>query len=354
MSEVPTGPNEVKIVANMAWPSFRNVAIDLCKALSPLCQPAVFDLSEASPGGRVILVETIKKDTFKFIKERLHGSDVVLYGPTEGHSILDEESRAVARDIKVVAVSHFVKKMLEEIDVTVAGVVHHGVDMEFRDVDPDLVESIESRVRGRLMALTVAGNDPRKGVQELLHAYRIVEEEVPDSFLIVHSQPKTYYNPVERRFKKRFCDLPGLSSALGIERIWLTASHGLLTPQQVNALYSCCSIYVSSSLSEGFGLPILEAFRFNKPVVAVDAPPFNEVIEDGITGKLFEFEKVKWVNYKSSIRFKLHSYSPRRLAEAIVSLLSDRSKLKAMSRRINESKYRWDIRAVYPRLLDFF
>ena len=354
MSGIPTGPNEVKIVANMAWPSFRNVAIDLCKALSPLCQPAVFDLSEANPGGRVILVETIKKDTFKFIKERLHGSDVVLYGPTEGHSILDEESRAVAKGVKIVAVSHFVKKMLEEIDITVAGVVHHGVDMGFREVDQDLVESVENRVGDRLIALTVAANDPRKGLPELLRAYRIVEEEVPDSFLIVHSQPKAYYDPVEKRFKERFCDLPGLSSALGIERIWLTASHGLLTPQQINALYSCCSVYISPSLSEGFGLPILEAFRFDKPVVAVDTPPFNEVIENGTTGKLFEFEDIKWVNYKSSIRFKLHSYSPRRLAEAIISLLSARSKLKAMSRRINESKYRWDIRAVYPRLLDFF
>jgi glycosyltransferase involved in cell wall biosynthesis len=354
VSEIPTGPNEVKIVANMAWPSFRNVAIDLCKALSPLCQPVVFDLSEVSPGGRVILVETIKKDTFKFIKERLHGSDVVLYGPTEGHSILDEESRAVARDIKVVAVSHFVKNMLEEIGIAVAGVVHHGIDMDLRDVDMDLQESIKNRVSNGSMILTVASNDPRKGLPELLQAYKMIEEEFSDVFLLLHSQPKTQYDPVEKRLRERFCDLSALSSALGIKRIWLTDSHGTFTPHQVNTLYSCCSIYVLPSFSEGFGLPILEAFRFDKPVVAVDAPPFNEIIEDGETGKLFDYEEVKWLNYKNQIRFKMHSYSPERLAEAIISLVSDRGKLEAMSRRIGELKKRWDIRTVYPRLFDFF
>ena len=149
-------------------------------------------------------------------------------------------------------------------------------------------------------------------------------------------------------------DLPELVSELGIKRIWLTNRHGLLTVAEVNALYNLCNIYVLSSLSEGFGLPMLEAFRFNKPVIAVDAQPFNEVIENGRTGILIPLKEVKWFNYKNKVLFKMNVYEPQKLAEAMISLLLKPSVRENIGTHIQENKHRWSIYNLYPKLLDYF
>ena len=127
-----------------------------------------------------------------------------------------------------------------------------------------------------------------------------------------------------------------------------------MTAEEINTLYKICHIYVLSSFTEGFGLPILEAFRLNKPVVAVDAPPFNEIIEDGCTGKLIPFKEVRWFNYKNKVLFKMHVYETLDLAKAVLSLLSDSGIRESMETKIGDRKYRWSIHRLYPQLLNYF
>ena len=344
---------DLKIAINFTWPSFRNVALDIQKALEPYCNSVVLDWRDVKPGGNILFIETVRKDTLKFLK-RLPSSNIVFYGTTEGHSLLDKESIELARNINVVAVSNFVKQMLEEVGIPVAGVVHHGLDMYATNVDSSFLQSLEERFRDRLVTLTLASNDPRKGLEELFRAYKLTESRVLNSFLVLHSEPKRYYDCEERRYRQRHYDLPKLVAQLGLERTWLTNRYGLMTPEEVNALYKLCHIYVSSSLSEGFCLPILEAFRFNKPVIAVDAPPFNEVIEDGRTGKLIPYEKTQWYNHKNKILFKMHVYKPQNLAEVMTELLNNRDLLERMKNQIMKKKHRWSIHAIYPRLLSYF
>lgn len=344
---------DLKIATNLAWPSLRNVALDVHRALEPYCNSTVFDWKEVKPGGNILFIETVRRDTLKALKKLLPGSNIVFYGTTEGHSLLDGECIEIARNINVVAVSNFVKQMLEEVEVPVAGVVYHGLNMDSAEVDLPFLRPVEEKLREKPVSLTIASNDPRKGLEELLRAHKIVEGEIPDSFLVLHSQPKEYYDE-EQRYHKRFYDLPDLVSELGIEKIWLTNRYGLLTSNELNALYKLCHIYIFSSFSEGFGLPMLEAFRFSKPVIAVDAPPFNEVIEDGRTGKLIPYKNVRWFNYKNMILFKMHVYEPQELAKAIVSLLSNNSLRESMETQIQEKKHRWSIYKLYPKLLDYF
>jgi len=344
----------LKIVTNLAWPAFRNVALDVYKALEPYRHSCVLDWREAKPGGDILLIETVRRDTLELAEKLLPGSNMVFYGTTEGRSLLDEENKRLARDINVVAVSNFVKEMLEEVDVPVAGVVHHGLDMDASEVDSSLFDTLENRFKDKLVALTIASNDPRKGLDNLFRAQKLVEERIPNSYLVLHSQPKRYYDYGEKRYRERHYDLQEIASHLGLERTWLTNRHGLMTAEEINALYRICHIYVLSSFTEGFGLPILEAFRLNKPVVAVDAPPFNEIVEDGCTGKLIPFKEVRWFNYKNKLLFKMHIYEPRSLAEAMFSLLSNRSLREDMEKKIRERKKRWSIYDLYPKLLNYF
>jgi len=344
----------LKIVTNLAWPAFRNVASDIHKALKPYCDSSILDWKEAKLGGNILFIETVRKDTLKLLKKFLPGSNIVFYGTTEGHSLLDGESVELARKIKVVAVSNFVRQMLEEVGVSVAGVVHHGVDMSAKEVDMSFLRMVEEKARGKLVALTIASNDPRKGLEKLLQAYEIVEKEVPRGFLVLHSEPKRYYDREKKRYRERYYDLPEMASKLGIERMWLTGSHGMLASEEVKALYKLCHVYVLSSFSEGFGLPMLEAFRFDKPVVAVDAPPFNEIIEDGRTGKLIPYKEVRWFNHKNKILFKMHIYEHSSLAEAMINLLTDIDLQERMQAYIKEKKHEWNIHKSYPKLLDYF
>ena len=346
--------SDLNIVTNLAWPAFRNVALDIQKALRPHCNSHLLDWKDAKAGGNILFIETVRRDTLKLVKRILPGSNIVFYGTTEGHSLLDRESVEVARNINVVAVSNFVRQMLEEVDVPVAGVVHHGLDMDATDVDVSFLRSIEEKIGEKLVTLTIASNDPRKGLRELLQAYKLVEKAVPNSFLVLHSEPKKYYDYEEQRYRERYYDLPKLVTNLGIERVWLTNCHGAMSSGEVNALYELCRVYILSSFSEGFGLPILEAFRLNKPVVAVDAPPFNEIIEEGRSGKLIPYEEVRWFNHKNKVVFKMHVYDPHKLAEAMISLLSNNGLRENMENSIRETKYRWSIHKLYPKLLDYF
>ncbi|MEM2093916.1 MAG: glycosyltransferase family 4 protein [Candidatus Bathyarchaeia archaeon] len=348
-----TSMMNLKIVTNLAWPAFKNVALDIHKALKPYCDSSILDWKKAKPRGNVLFIETVREDTLRFLK-KLPESNIVFYGTTEGHSLLDEELVELARKVKIVAVSNFVRQMLEEIGITVAGVVHHGVDMDAKEVDISFLRMVEEKARGKLVALTIASNDPRKGLEKLLQAYKIVEATVPNSFLILHSEPKRYYDREDGKYHERYFDLPEMASKLGIERIWLTNSYGMMSSEEVNALYKLCHIYVLSSFSEGFGLPMLESFRFDKPVVAVDAPPFNEIIEDGRTGKLIPYSEVRWFNYKNRILFKMHIYEHSSLAEAMINLLSEIDLQERMQAYIKEKKHGWSIHELYPKLLDYF
>jgi glycosyltransferase involved in cell wall biosynthesis len=141
---------------------------------------------------------------------------------------------------------------------------------------------------------------------------------------------------------------------LKIEKLWLTNLYGKLTPTRLNALYSICNIYVQPSYSEGFGLPILEAFKFNKPAIAVDAPPFNEIIKHNKNGTLIPSSGFTWYNYKDMIRFKMHQYKVEDLVSAIANLLSDQRLIAEMQMTIQREKHDWDIRRLYPKLLSYF
>ena len=165
---------------------------------------------------------------------------------------------------------------------------------------------------------------------------------MPNAALILHSEQNGYY------------DLEKQAEKLKLKRFWLTEKFGLIDQSKLNALYKICAVYVQPSYSEGFGLPILEAFRFNKPVIAVNAPPFNEVIRHNFTGILIPTEGISWTGFKQGINFKLNTCSAEKLAHAIMGLLQDRKSMSLMMMSIETEKWRWDANRLYPKLLTYF
>jgi len=345
---------KISIVTNLSWPAFRNVALDIQKAIKPFCESKILDWKHAKPKGNIIFLETVRKDTFQILAKFLPGNKVIFYGTTEGHAFLDLESFKIAKQISMIAVSNFVKQMLEEVNLSVSGVVHHGVDLDNKKIASSYVHTIKKKAVDNQIVLTIASNNIRKGLGKLVQAYCIVGHKIPNSFLILHSEPYHYYDQKEQRVLKRYYNLSRLASEIGKKKLWLTECHGLITSSEVNSLYKLCQVYALPSFCEGFGLPMLEAFRFNKPIVALNCPPFNEVIENGKTGILIPYEKIRWINHKNKLLFKLHVYEPEVLAEALVTLLSDSNLRKKMESEIKIKKHHWSIHNLYPKLLEYF
>lgn len=332
----------VKIVTKMDWPSFMNVAIQVRKALSSYCNCTIYDRTNAKPGGNILFIGTVFHQTLNFLNRFLGQSNIVFYGTTEGHSFVDEASLKVAKQIKIIAVSNFVKQMLEEIGIPVAGVVHHGLDMDDRRVDTQFYDVLKKKLKNKKIIFTASANHSRKGLDNLLCGYHIIEQEIKNTYLILHSEPTGHYN------------MSKMAKDLKLKHLWLTNLFGKLSPSQLNAFYNLCIVYVQPSYSEGFGLPILEAFRFNKPVIAVDAPPFNEVIQHGKSGILVPLSKITWFNSENLVLFKMHMYRAEDLAHAIMGLVTNQQLVVNMQENIQKEKHNWSAKKLYPELLNYF
>ncbi len=332
---------KIKIVTKLEWPSFANTALLIKKALSKRCNCSIHDRTNVRPGGNILFLGTVYHQTLNSLSPFIGRSQVVFYGTTEGHSYVDETSLKVAEQIKIVAVSNFVKQMLKEIGISVVDVVHHGLDVANRRVDTQFYQDLKRKLGNKKIILTVSADHSRKGLDNLLHAYALVEQETKDSYLILHSEPTGYYN------------LPKMAKKLKLKNLWITSQFGKLNQSKLNALYKLCDVYVQPSYSEGFGLTMLEAFRFNKPVIAADAPPFNEVVRHKENGVLVPTKKTAWQNFDTML-FKLHIYEPQDLASAIMELITNPDAVAKMQETIRREKHNWSIHRLYPRLLHHF
>lgn len=68
-------------------------------------------------------------------------------------------------------------------------------------------------------------------------------------------------------------------------RLWLP--FGVFTSEHVDNIgkvYNSCSVYVQPSVTEGFGIPVLEAMAYARPVIVTEGAGACELVEDGKEG----------------------------------------------------------------------
>lgn len=105
-----------------------------------------------------------------------------------------------------------------------------------------------------------------KNVARLVEAHQLLLKQFPDLGLVLVG-----------RFHRAARELVERIENSGYKNITLT---GFIDESQRNWLYANCAAYVFPSLSEGFGLPALEAMSFGAPVVAAHATSLPEVCGD--------------------------------------------------------------------------
>ncbi|HTQ69222.1 MAG TPA: glycosyltransferase family 1 protein [Solirubrobacteraceae bacterium] len=140
-------------------------------------------------------------------------------------------------------------------------------------ITPHAKPTAEHELRRRLglgagpIVLGVSAKKAHKNLARLVEAMAEVLHAHPDAVLVLPGRPTEYED-----------ELRGLAEGLGMRG-------GVVLPPYVDdsdleGLYACAACFVCPSLTEGFGLPVLEAMRRGVPVACSNVSALPEVAGD--------------------------------------------------------------------------
>lgn len=132
----------------------------------------------------------------------------------------------------------------------------------------DLLPKAEpiSNLQEARFIMYVGRPQPHKNLGRLIEAFEKLQEKHPELYLVLAGKKDVLYQRHERRVIRA-----------GITNIVFT---DFISDEQLRWLYENCVAYVFPSLSEGFGLPGLEAMQHGAPVVSSNATCLPEVYSD--------------------------------------------------------------------------
>lgn len=131
-------------------------------------------------------------------------------------------------------------------------------------------ESLNLRRAMPVLLFVGKTDDPRKGLDLLLRALKLVNEQISADLLVV--------GPGNQNEPKRRAASLGVSN-----KVFFLGSVDPITLQKC---YAICDVFVFPSRLEGFGLPLLEATQAAKPIVATNVGAIPELVENGINAYL--------------------------------------------------------------------
>lgn len=102
--------------------------------------------------------------------------------------------------------------------------------------------------------------EKRKGFDLLLEAYNLYNQHGGKNKLYIVGKLK------EKKLKEKISKLEGIKY------------FGYVDKKEKNKLLNECSCFIFPSRAEGFGMPIIEAMHYNKPIIASDLKIFKELI----------------------------------------------------------------------------
>lgn len=133
------------------------------------------------------------------------------------------------------------------------------------DAIPDNPQSFEPLV-GKQFIMYVGRPLPHKNLRRLIDAFVLLQSDHPDLVLALAGKKDDAYAIHEKYVREN-----------EVKNVVFT---GFISDGQLRWMYENCTAYVFPSLSEGFGLPGLEAMMHSAPVVSSDATCLPEVNGD--------------------------------------------------------------------------
>jgi len=270
---------------------------------------------------------------------RQRGKNAVLYTTTEGKVLHAQGDEWISRDLSAIANSQYTAEKLKEYGMKVNGITYHGVDVEkIQSVSQSrqLVRENLGFSEDDFVVGYVAGCYQRKGHDKFAQTIQEVTKLDPSIKFVIYTQPKCaeHYN--------------------GVENTFVVPKFGLLDEEEVYQIYHAIDLYAQASLSEGFGIPVLEALASGVPVVHVDYKPLSEITDESTSFRVPVRER-KFVRETGSIKYELHLYNPHEFAVTIIqakeAILSDREEYR---KKAIERARQFDIHKVYNSFVEIY
>lgn len=198
------------------------------------------------------MVTTIHDMTYERLPEYFWAND----------PLTQQKRISIERADKIIAISETTKKDLLkyiETDENKIEVIYHGIDVK----TPLVFEKIPNLPQNYL--LYVGDRSGYKNFYLLLNTYERLSKKYPDLHLVLTGG--------------------GLMASADLEminrlKLKNKVHHYNVSDEQLNYLYQNTQLFIYPSLHEGFGLPILEAFKAQCPILLSDTDCFREIALD--------------------------------------------------------------------------
>jgi len=163
-----------------------------------------------------------------------------------------------------------------------------------------------------------------KGVVDIIKAYKIAKEKIPNLNLVLGGKPDFYMERIYEQWKQRYKDIHFV---------------GFVSDQEIPIYYSMGDIFITYSYaSEGFGLTPIEAIACGTPVICSSLRAYKEVLKDNA--------------------IYVPPNNPQLLAQEIVNLLKNDSKRENLIENAQKfiKRYTWNsvgkkLEKVYKKFL---
>jgi len=174
-------------------------------------------------------------------------------------------SFAVMKAKKILTVSNYVKdQIVSEFNINPEKVfvIYNGVSDSISAVkDRNIIESVQNKFGLSKPFLFYVGNAyPHKNLEKLILAFELLNAN-GDLVLFLGGKEDYFY----QRLKQDYGNLKNIIFG------------GHLTDEEISALYSSCEAFVYPSISEGFGIQIIEALKIGAKVICSNNSSFPEI-----------------------------------------------------------------------------
>lgn len=192
------------------------------------------------------------------------------------HYISHTEYLGMQRADRVIAVSHFTKRILIEkyhVDPKKIDVVHNGVTPATKLPETELQFATQ-----RPMVVFMGRLTAQKGAEYFLQLAKAVVKDIPEALFVVAGHGDQYHSLL---FQSAYQQLSASVIFTGFMR-----------DHQREALLSRADVFVMPSLSEPFGLVALEAAQRETPVIVSQNSGAKEMLKHALQADFWDISKM--------------------------------------------------------------